>query len=880
MLRTYLINFVLVLVLASNASATPPPYACTWVGGSGLWNTPAKWTGGVPDITTTAGINVADANCRIDSVTANCNTLDVAYDTGPCYLNMTGGTLTISGLFFVGDDPSPGAADTNGVFIMSGGDVNIGGKLQIGDGTNDEGAEPSYGTLIMTGGVIHARGSSVEVGKNKSGNGWIYMQGGTLDINVGTSTDLLIATYGHGTIYMTGGYIDITDRLRLASDSGGLTSGTGKIYLDGGTIFVDNAEIVINDNSFIDITKGTLIVDGGADESVNELVSLNKIRGYGGEGYVVVVEEDLGGGAERTTVTGMPGDPNLAWGPSPANRAIVEWTPAGPTLSWKPGQYAAKHDVYFGTDEDDVNDATDPNALPGRGRQNPCTFAFPSPPPEFDQTYYWRIDEVNDACAPNIWKGLVWQFTMADYEEVEDFDSYANDAALAAVWTLTGLESSEIHLETTILRSGNSMKYVYTNDSATEAYANTTGANKLPVDITDWTTADIKALTLYFYGDGYNSAENMYVALKSTDNKSAVVYYDNPNDLKEPEWHEWNIKLSDFTDVNLHSIAKVYIGFGNRGSPPASDGTVYFDDIRLYPKRCIASFAPDGDVDGDCNVGFVDVNIMAGDWLDTDVIRKGSDGVLKGGASWVTDGTRHCVQLDGTNGWVDLDDSDFSNFRNKTIAFWVKVRAYLNSYPYMFYFNNGDEDNPYRIYFRTYTPASYYVRVFFVDDYSDNFTAGQNVWRHLALVIKDTADGRCTGEFYGNGGLVALTPMPGRPRHSGGATGVNLGSAKDGSSGFVNAVFDDFRVYDKALTGTEVQNLYNGTAPDANMLLHYDFNEVGPNTVAHNSSTYEFYHPLLSDAELYEGEVEGYRVVNLKDFAILADSWLEEQLWP
>jgi hypothetical protein len=371
----------------------------------------------------------------------------------------------------------------------------------------------------------------------------------------------------------------------------------------------------------------------------------------------------------------------------------------------------------------------------------------------------------------------------------------------------------------------------------------------------------------------------MYVALKSTDNNSAVVYYDNSNDLKEPAWHEWNIKLSDFTGVNLHSIAKVYIGFGNRGSPPTGNGTVYFDDIRLYPRRCVASFAPDGDVDGDCNVGFVDVNIMAGDWLDTDANRKGSDGVLKGGASWVTDGTRHCVQLNGINGWVDLDDSDFSNFRNKTIAFWVKVRAYRSDYPYMFYFSNGDDYNPYRIYLQTYTPDFYYVRARFVDGYSDNFTAGQDVWRHLAFVLKDTNDGRCTGEFYGDGEMVALTPMPGRPRHSGGATGVNLGSANDGSSGFVNAVFDDFRVYDRALTSSEVGALYSGGGPTDKMLLHYDFNEVSGLT-AHNSSTYEFYHPLLSDAELYADEVEGHRVVDFKDFAILANSWLKEQLWP
>ena len=205
---------------------------------------------------------------------------------------------------------------------------------------------------------------------------------------------------------------------------------------------------------------------------------------------------------------------------------------------------------------------------------------------------------------------------------------------------------------------------------------------------------------------------------------------------------------------------------------------------------------------------------------------------------------------------------------------------YPTSYPYIFYFNNGDDDDPYRIYIQTYTPASYYVRARFVDGYSENYTGGIDVWRHLAFVIKDINDGTCTGEFYGNGQMVALTSMPGRPRHYGAATGVNLGSANDGSGSFMDAFYDDFRVYNRALTSTEVQSLYNGVEPaSANKLLHYDFNEVS-GLIAHNSSTYEFYHPLLTDAEIYKGEAEGYRVVNFKDFALLADSWLEEQLWP
>jgi hypothetical protein len=906
-LRTYLINFVVVLMLTSSASA----FDCEWYDGTGFWDDSYYWYGGVPDITKSAAINdEEDANCLIDSsVTATCSSLDVGYDTGPCCLNMTGGTLTSNGYLYVGNEPSPGDADTNGVFIISGGDVNIGGKLLIGEGKSESSEEPVYGTFIMYGGDVNVNGTKIELGKNLTGKGWIYINGGTLNLMEPTkSGDFEFGTYGTATLVMTAGELNIFDKLRLSPGGSENPAGTATIYMDGGRItcndlmmddgtpkiYLNSGDFNCSDqismvsaNALIDISEGTLLIpnEDYLDE-IYDYISANKIIGYGGDaGYVVVTEE--GGGIGYSTVTAKRNDPNLAWKPSPGNYTTVEWTPAGPTLSWRPGRYAAKHDVYFGTDWDDVNDAnrTDPCGVLISQNQIPTTCAFPVPPPELDKTYYWRVDEINDTCAPNIWKGIVWQFTMADYEEVEDFDSYASDATLQAVWALTGVDST-ISRESTIRRSGNSMKYEYSHSGATEASANTTGANKLPVDINDWTTADIKALTLYFYGDVSNSStEKMYVALKSTDNNLAVVYYDTPSDLNKPEWHEWNIELSDFTGVNLHSINKIYVGFGNRGSPPASDGTVYFDDIRLYPRRCVASHRPDGDIDGDCIIDFVDVNLMASDWLDADATRKGSDGELKGGALWVTDGARHCVQLDGTNDWIDLDDSDFSDFRNKTIAMWVKIMYYSSSYPYIFYFNNDDDENPYRIYIQTYTPTSYFVRARFggngmpKDGYSESKPAGEGVWRHLALVIKDVCDGTCTGEFYFDGVMVAATPMPGRPRHYGEAVGVNLGSANDGSGSFVKAVFDDFRVYDKALTFTEVGNLYSGVEPVANMLLHYDFNEVSGLT-AHNSSTYEFYHPLLSDAEIYKYEVEGHRVVNLKDFAILADSWLEEKLWP
>jgi lysophospholipase L1-like esterase len=866
-----------------------------------LWSSGLNWSGDtVPAALDTATIDMNNVNCLIDSsVDAHCVTLTVGLNKGPSSVEMTGGTLTTSDNINIGRH-----SDANGIFIMSGGTVNIGASARLWIGYGGTSGNPAYGTLIMTGGVFNVA-HKIELGKNATGVGRIAMYGGTLK----TGDDFEIGKYGNAIITISGGEIivikpnlDFAD-LKLADgggtatiqmDSGNiycsklvLNNGTPNIYLDGGVILCSEISMSSPD-ARIDITEGELIVE--SDEELPKIqgyVSAGKIVGYGDTGIVDVVYD-----GDVIHVTARIGDPNLAWSPSPKDYATVEWTPIGPTLSWKRGRYAQdinEHNVYFGTDEDDVTNATDPNTLPGRGNQDPCTFAFPSPPPVLGQTYYWRIDEVNDACAPYLWEGDVWEFTMDDHEVVEDFDSYADQNALEAVWSLAG--STDITIEENVVQSGKSMKYDYDTNSPpyySEVFADTAGSNKLPVDTQDWTSAGIAALTLHFSGDGTNTVEPMYVTLEDINNKSATVYYgdggEDPNDLKDPDWHEWNIVLSDFpslNDVNLKSISKIYIGFGDEASP-GSSGTVYFDNIQLYPTRCVASHAPVGDVDGDCSVNLVDVNLMGVDWLEMDYTGIGYDGMLRNFTSpgcWVAGKYNNGLQLDGVNDWVDLDDSDFSNFHNKTIAFWVKIQEYPTVYRYMFYFSNDAAENPYRIYFMTRAAGA--VRVRFLDDYTADFTAGIGVWRHLAFVLEDTADGRCTGKFYGDGSQVGGSggSMPGRPKHSGTAVGVNIGSFNNGKGDFVKAVIDDFRVYDRALTDTEISTLYSGGEPNANLLLHYDCNELSGD-IAHNSSAYAFYHPLLSPAELYNGEAVGSRGVNFMDYAVLADSWLKEQSWP
>jgi hypothetical protein len=103
-------------------------------------------------------------------------------------------------------------------------------------------------------------------------------------------------------------------------------------------------------------------------------------------------------------------DPALASSPRPADKATD--VPPNVVLGWKPGVFAGKHNVYFGTSSDDINAAT---AASPRGvlvSQGWDANSFDVGRLELGQTYYWRIDEVNATPDGTVRKGAIWSFTV------------------------------------------------------------------------------------------------------------------------------------------------------------------------------------------------------------------------------------------------------------------------------------------------------------------------------------------------------------------------------------------------------------------------------------------------------------------------------------
>ena len=268
--------------------------------------------------------------------------------------------------------------------------------------------------------------------------------------------------------------------------------------------------------------------------------------------------------------------------PNPSKGAVD--VRQAPILSWTPGIYSASHQVYFGSDAASL-ELKGSGDLGGEG--------FEPGQLDWNTTYYWRIDEANNANADSPWTGPLWSFTTADFFIVDDFESYNDlDPADAAsnriffAW-VDGFDNPAVNgsvvgygippfAEQSIVHSG--------NQSMPLAYDNAVGKSEATLTLTsnrDWTVNGVNTLTIWFRGSAGNAAENMYVAL----NGNAVINNDNPDAAIRTSWTGWNIDLTRFADqgVNLANVTSITLGLGNRSNPVASgSGMMYFDDIRLY----------------------------------------------------------------------------------------------------------------------------------------------------------------------------------------------------------------------------------------------------------------------------------------------------------
>ena len=367
---------------------------------------------------------------------------------------------------------------------------------------------------------------------------------------------------------------------------------------DGIRVWVNNKLIIENWSNHGD-TEDTGTIDLVAGQSYS--IELEYFQA--GSGSIAQLGWESPHTAKQLIPTDLLWPPVKARNPKPPNGAVnVRQTVF---LSWEPGDAAASHRIYFGTDEEAVKNAVMASSefigLDELGAEgyNPGDLLW-------DTTYYWRIDEVDDANPDSPWIGGVWSFTTANFPIVDDFEGYnggnnqiwwawkdglgyaAHDNEPAYPGNGTGSaigdETTASYTEDFIVHGGlQSMPLSYDNNK--QGYAMYSEVELTLSATRNWTENGFNTLTLWFIGDLSNAADPLYVALNGT----AVVYNDNVKAAQVSKWTQWTIDLQAFADqgVDLTNVNTIAIGLGTKGNvtTPGGAGKIYIDDIRLLKQE-------------------------------------------------------------------------------------------------------------------------------------------------------------------------------------------------------------------------------------------------------------------------------------------------------
>jgi hypothetical protein len=248
---------------------------------------------------------------------------------------------------------------------------------------------------------------------------------------------------------------------------------------------------------------------GNAPENNSFLGKIDDVRIYNG----ALSQEEI----QLIMISGLSSAATL---PNPDNAAqeVVRDT----SLTWKEGQYSDTHNVYFGTDFNDVSEASisDPRSVLVAENYTDTKFEFPEADHllDYNTTYYWRVDEINDSEPNSPWKGETWSFTTLNYLTVDDFESYddANNIVYDT-WSdyfvnNTGMTVGYIEatsMERDIKHTGlQSMPLQYDNDGTINEGTDleTTGTSFYSeaelqfAEPQDWTRDEVESLTIWFRG--------------------------------------------------------------------------------------------------------------------------------------------------------------------------------------------------------------------------------------------------------------------------------------------------------------------------------------------------------------------------------------------
>lgn len=327
-------------------------------------------------------------------------------------------------------------------------------------------------------------------------------------------------------------------------------------------------------------------------------------------------------------------------------------------------------------------------------------------------------------------------------------------------------------------------------------------------------------------------------------------------------------------------IESISIGFSvtTDNSFDSGSGTVYFDDVALYGSRCFAENVIPEDLNADCLVNYLDLSELATTWLEEgyntytaiepnepvawykfdgntlDSAAGGAHGIPNGNPTYSNGIYGQAISLDGDDyielsGTINLFSSIDSGI---TIEFWQygfesphrTDTLCCSNFTYgaenpVISINLGCWRAPGEYNWDCGQPWSFDGRLDGNHNYSSEWSQR---WNHWAFT-KDVASGRM--QIYQNGKLYdsredSYTPI----------SGIDTFQIGSGWYGGYDGLIDDFRIYDYALSQSEI--VYSAT-----------------------NGTGIFDLPLLIPADLNNDNR-----IDMTDFSLIADNWLENRIWP
>ena len=282
---------------------------------------------------------------------------------------------------------------------------------------------------------------------------------------------------------------------------------------DGVRLWVDGRQLVDNWTDH-DTTENS----GRIDLMAGNVYSLQMEYYESGNGAVAELLWSSPSTPEQYVPQAALSPPIRASSPSPANRATG--TKMTPILAWNTGDYAASHELFFGTEADAVKNATKTSPeykgvkAIGDESYDPGKLAWAT-------TYYWRVDEVNSVNPDSPWAGTLWSFTTGDFLLIDNFEDYnADENQIWYSWhdglgygtpgtpdffagngtgAAVGDETTASYTEETIVHSDRqSIPVVYNNNK--QSYANYSETELTLTDVRNWTEEGVEELSLWFRG--------------------------------------------------------------------------------------------------------------------------------------------------------------------------------------------------------------------------------------------------------------------------------------------------------------------------------------------------------------------------------------------